>query len=124
MCLCLCVFVQIKRGMYCAVVLSTLLYGSETWAVKSPSIRRLEGFHNHCIWVIMSVSKTRQWKEWITSRELACWFGMTENKADIIRKLWCRWLRHLSRMDNGQISKQLLFGELIKTHPGPGCYGY
>ena len=33
--------VQIKRGVYCAVLMSTLLYGSdlETWAVKSPRIR-------------------------------------------------------------------------------------
>ena len=39
--------VQIKRsrGVYCAVMMSTLLYGSETWGVKSPiaSIRLLEG---------------------------------------------------------------------------------
>ena len=33
--------VQIKRsrGVYCAVMTSTLLYGSETRGVKSPSIR-------------------------------------------------------------------------------------
>ena len=112
--------VQIKRGAYCAVVMSTLLYGSETWGVKGPSIRQLEGFHNHCIRVIMSVSKTRQWKEQITSRELAVWFKMTENMADIIRKHQCRWLGHFSRMDNSQIPKQLLFGELNKTCPGRG----
>jgi len=105
--------VQIKRGVYRAVVMSTLLYGSETWAVKSPSIRRLEGFHNRCVRVIMGVSKTRQWKERITSRELAGWFGITENMADIIRKHRCRWLGHLVRMDNSRIPKQLLFGELI-----------
>ena len=67
--------------------------------------------------MIIGVSKTRQWKEQITSRELSCWFGMTENKADIIRKHWCRRLGHLSTMDNSQISKQLFFRELIKTHP-------
>ena len=109
--------VQIKRGVYCVVVMYTLLYGSERWAVKSP---RLEGFHNYCIQVIIGVSKTRQGKEWITTRELAGWFGMTENMADIIRKHQCRWLGHLSRMDNSRIPKQLVFGELIKTHHGHG----
>ena len=34
--------VQIKRGVYHAVVMSTLLYGSEIWAVKSASLRQLE----------------------------------------------------------------------------------
>ena len=100
--------VQIKRGVYHAVVMSTLLYGSESWAVKSPSVRRLEGFHNHCIRVILSVSRIRQWKEQITSKELAGSFGMTENMADIIRKHQCRWLGHLVRMDNCRIPKQLL----------------
>ena len=100
--------VQIKRGIYCAVVMYTLLCGSETWVVKSPSIRRVEGFHNHCIRAIMGISKTRQWKEQITSRELAGWFGMTENVANIIRKHWCRWLGHLAKMDNSTIPKQLL----------------
>ena len=52
--------VIIKRGVYCAVVLSTLLYGSETWVVKSPSIPRLKVFHSHCTWVILGVSGNKQ----------------------------------------------------------------
>ena len=35
--------VQIKRGVYQAVAMSTLFNGSETWVVKSLSIRQLEG---------------------------------------------------------------------------------
>ena len=76
--------VMIKREVYRAVVLSTLLYGSETWVVKSPSIRRLEAFHNHCIRVILGVSRNRQWKERLTSKDLARWFGMVKNMADTI----------------------------------------
>ena len=68
----------------------------------------------------MGVSKTRMWKGWIISRELAGWFGMTKNMADIVRKHQCRWLGHLSRMANSRIPKQFLFGELIKTYPGHG----
>ena len=67
---------QIKRGVYCAV--------SETWVVKSPSIRHVQGFHNRCIRVILGVSGTRQWKERITSKELASQFGINENMADTI----------------------------------------
>ena len=83
--------------------------------LKSPSIRCLEGFHNRCIRVILGVSRTRQWKERITSKELASQFGMNENMADIIERYRCRWLGNLARMDNYRIPKHLLFGKLIKT---------
>ena len=61
--------VHIRRGVYHTMVLSALLYGSETWVVKSPIvlIRRLESFHNRCVWMILDVSKTKQWKECTTS---------------------------------------------------------
>ena len=38
--------VDIKRGVYHALVMSTLLYGSETWSTR---MKHLEGFHNWCI---------------------------------------------------------------------------
>ena len=72
--------VHIRRDVYHA----TLLYGSETWAVKSPGVRRLESFHNRCIRMILGVSRTQQWKERITSTELADRFGMTENMEENI----------------------------------------
>ena len=106
--------------VYHAVVLSSLLYGSETWVVKSPSIRHLEVFHDHCIRVILGVSRNRQWKEPLTSKDLARWFGMDKNMADAISGHRCRWLGHLARMEDFKISKQLLFGELTKTPPRHG----
>ena len=40
--------VETKRKVYRAVVLSVLLYGAETWAIKAESVRRLSGFLNRC----------------------------------------------------------------------------
>ena len=50
--------VETKRNVYRAVVLSVLLYGAETWAVKAESVRRLNNFHNRCVRTIMEVSNT------------------------------------------------------------------
>jgi len=63
--------------------MSTLLYGSEIWA-KSPSMKRLEGFHNHCIRTSLGVSRAWQWKERIPSRKLANSFGTSKKMAEVI----------------------------------------
>ena len=109
-----------KRRVYEATVLSVLLYGAETWSIKAESVRRLNGFHNHCIRTIMGVTKQQQWRERISSRQLAAEFGMEETMAEILMKHRLRWLGHLARMESHRMPKQLLFGELQKKRPSHG----
>ena len=45
-----------KRMVCRAVVLGVLLYGSETWATKRDTIRRLEVFHNRCLKGILGIT--------------------------------------------------------------------
>ena len=52
-----------KRMVYKSVVLSTLFYGAETWAVKAEHLRKLNSFHRTCIRSIAGVSKARQWND-------------------------------------------------------------
>ena len=47
----------IKRAVYRAVVLAVLLYGAETWMMKAVHTRRLNSFHNYCIWTILGVMR-------------------------------------------------------------------
>ena len=42
------VSIDTKRSVYAAVVISILLYGAETWTLKSPDVRILTAFHNCC----------------------------------------------------------------------------
>ena len=109
-----------KREVYKATVLSVLLYGTETWAIKAHSLKRMSGFHNRCVRTIMSVTKRQQWQQRITSRELASAFGMTETMAELLRRHRLRWLGHVARMDACRLPKQLLFGELEKPRPRHG----
>ena len=66
------------------------------------------------------MSKIQQWRERITSKELAERFGMTESMAEILRKHRLRWLGHIARMDDNRMPKQLLFGELVRPRPSHG----
>ena len=102
--------VAIKREVYHVMVLSTLLYGAETWTVKADSLR-MRGFHNHYIRSMVGVSRLQQWKRRITSRELAETIGMMESMTEILRRHRLRWLGHVARMDDSRMPKQLLFGD-------------
>ena len=90
--------VRIKREVYCSMVLSTLFYGAETWAMKAASVRRLRGFHNRCIQSMLGVSRLQQWREKTTSRKMAETFGMTEDVTEMLRRHRLRWIAHIASM--------------------------
>ena len=92
----------------------------QTRSIKAESVRRLSGFHNRCIRTIVGVTKQRQWRERISSRQLAADFGMEETIAAILMKYRLRWLGHLARMESHRMPKQLLFGGLQQKRPSHG----
>lgn len=109
-----------KRAVYCAVVLSVLFYGAETWTLKAEHTRRLRSFHNRCIRIILGVTRYEQWKQRLSSRRLAREFGLQEPIESMLMSHRLRWLGHLGRMDEERMPKQLLFGELEKKRPFSG----
>ena len=66
------------------------------------------------------MSRLQQWKERITSRELAETIDMTESMAEIFRRRHLKWLGHVARMEDSRMPKQLLFGELERPRPRHG----
>ena len=102
----------------------TLLYGAETWAIKARGLKRLCGFHNHCVRSMMGISKHQQWKEHISSRQVSVAAGMEESMSDILRKHRLKWLGHLARMEHGRLPKQLLCSENSRRRgPAMGLSG-
>ena len=68
--------INTKRAVYKAVVISILLYGAETWALKAPDVRRLTTFHNRCVRAILGMSKFQQWQNHITTQQLSGQFSL------------------------------------------------
>ena len=46
-----------RSAIYVVIVLSILLYGSETWGLTKQLLRKLEVFHNNCVRQMCHVSK-------------------------------------------------------------------
>lgn len=96
-----------KTLVYQACVLSTLLYGSESWTLYSRQERRLNTFHMRCLRRILEIS----WKDRIPNKEVLARAETTSIFA-MLTKRRLRWLGHVTRMDDGRIPKDILYGEL------------
>ena len=98
---------QTKVAVYRACIVSTLLYGSESWTTYAGQEKRLNTFHMRCLRRILSIS----WTDKVSNNEVL-------ERADIpsmftlLRQRRLRWLGHVHRMKDGRIPKDLLYGEL------------
>ncbi|XP_066282992.1 uncharacterized protein [Branchiostoma lanceolatum] len=100
--------VKTKMAVYNACVLSTLLYGSETWSTYAKQENRLNAFHMRCMRRILGIS----WKDKVTNTEVLSRAGLP-TMFTLLRQRRLRWLGHVRRMEDGRIPKDLLYGELI-----------
>ena len=99
--------IKTKVAVYNACVVSTLLYGSETWTTYARQERRLNSFHMRCLRRILGIS----WEDKVPNTEVLSRANLP-TMYTLLRQRRLRWLGHVRRMDNGRIPKDLLYGEL------------
>lgn len=98
-----------KMGVYRACVLSTLLYGSETWTTYACQERRLNTFHQRSLRRILGIS----WRDKVTNTDILS-MARLPSLLNILRQRRLRWIGHVRRMPDGRIPKDLFYGELSK----------
>ena len=59
-----------KKAVYEAIVLSTVLYGCETWSLTEELYRRLRCMHAHHLRAMCRVSRSQAWEHHISTQEL------------------------------------------------------
>lgn len=96
-----------KILVYRAVVLSTLLYGSETWTTYSTQERRLNAFHMRCLRRILGV----KWQD-LTPNHVVLEEAGIQSVYALLTQRRLRWLGHINRMDDGRIPKDVLYSQL------------
>ena len=96
-----------KIQVYRAAVLTTLLYGAETWVLYRKQVKLLERFHQRCLRSIMGI----KWQDFITKEEVLERADTTSVEAMLmLRQL--RWAGHVTRMDSSRMPKAVFYGEL------------
>ena len=100
-----------KGRVYNATVRPTLLYGCETWVLRSEDIHRLQVFDHRCLRSIGYFS----WKQRLSNKDVRHRiFGVQKQSRrlnQIILGTRMRWLGHVLRMENSRLPRKFLLSE-------------
>ena len=107
---------KMKMAVYNACILSTLLYGIETWTTYARQEKRLNTFHLRSLQCILSTS----WQDKVTNTDILSCTGLP-TMYTLLRQCWLCWLGHVHHMEDGQIPKDVLNGELTSGQRSTGC---
>ena len=100
-----------KGRVYNATVRPTLLYGCETWALRSEDVHRLLVFDHRCLRSIGHFS----WKQRLSNKDVRHRiFGVQKQSRrlnQIVLGTRMRWLGHVLRMENSRLPRKFLLFE-------------
>lgn len=96
-----------KLKLYETIVLSTLLYASETWTLLKVHKQKLNAFHLRCLRQILNV----KWTDNTPNEEILKRSNML-NVEDLIKMRRLRWAGHVSRMNDNRLPNQIVFSQL------------
>ena len=99
--------VKTNMAVYIACVISTLLYGSETWTTYAEQESRLNTFHLGSIRRILGISR----QDKVTNADVLSRAGLP-SMYTLLRQRRLRWLGRVRRMEDGRIPKDILYCEL------------
>lgn len=101
------VSLRTKVDIYKAVVLTTLLYGAESWTLYRKHIAQLDSFHMRCLRQLCKIS----WHDKISNAEVLSRCNIFGIESFLI-KVQLRWCGHVVRMEDDRIPKQLFYGQI------------
>ena len=102
-------------AIFNAVVISTILYGCETWVPYRHHIRLLETFHIRRLQLILGL----RWWHKVTHSEIRSRVGMLSIESMLLHRQ-LRWLGHVIRMPHSRLPHCVLYGQLRLGHRSVG----
>ena len=97
-------FQIIPKSMY---IISSPLYGCESWTMHAHQEKRLNVFHMRCLRRILGIT----WQDRMTNKVVLEKAGIP-SLYTLLKQRRMRWLGHVTRMEDGRIPKDLLYGKL------------
>ena len=98
---------KVKCQVYRAVILSTLLYGAETWTIYRAQVHKLNTFMMKHLRYIMGV----RWWHYRKNTDILEKAGLP-SMYELLMQKNLRWAGHVARLDSNRLPKQILFSQL------------
>ena len=116
--LCRNVSKKIKKQIVKAMVWSVMLYGSETWSLKTEERRRINAFE---IWVWRRIEKI-SWMDHVKNEEVLQRVGQKQELLDMIIKRKKNWIGHVLRGEGllKEVIEGRMFGKRGRGRPRIG----
>jgi hypothetical protein len=102
-----CISLSTRVAVYVCMIISVLLYGSESWAITDAQLSRLSVFHHDCLRKLLG--KRRSDRMPIADILSRC---RTLSFRDMLHRRQLQWLGHLGRMPDSRLSKQVLYSTM------------
>ena len=83
---------KVKVSLFKSMVMSVLLYGSETWKLTKGEEKKLDSFQNKCLRRILKI----RWQQHITNVAVLEAAGIDRVSEEVRRKRWS-WIGHVLR---------------------------
>ena len=96
-----------KMKVYEAIVLSILLYSSETWTLYASQLKTLNKFHMQCLRKMLGIS----WSDRVPNNDVLSRCG-SQHIHSLVALRTLRWAGHLERMSPDRLPRQVFHSEL------------
>lgn len=108
-------YTNTKIKVYKAIILPTLLYGSEAWTTYRRHLKSLERYPQRCLRRILNI----KWQDRRTNSSVLEEANVTGIESYIIKNQ-LRWAGHLVRMPSPRLPKKIMYGELSNGRRNQG----
>ena len=105
-----------KRIVYTGLILSILLYGSESWCLTEVLYNKLRIFHSRCVRTMCRVTRKHTWKHRISTDELLQRLNMKSIDKYILKRQ-LRWAGHVARMKGDRLPRKMMSSWVRSKRP-------
>lgn len=105
------VTLEVKRELYERIVVPTVMYGSETWAMRAEEKNKLDVTEMNCLRSMCGVTRRDRVRNEVVRRRV----GVPETLSKRVDRKVLKWFGHVERMGSERLTKRVYTSEVRGT---------